>query len=172
MTKIYFQVVKRVLQHWTILQYLRTTQLLRLLWLSVDNNAKVILIASHMLTTWSQRTAVWFSKYKTPRRYHKRPRRSSKKTFQNGTTIQNVKRHVSIMIGLIDHFQHCKFNKCSCMLYSCLRFVCQNFSLGCGSNTDCPERHYCRQGLIQDPAENKTESRCVKASNHIKIISE
>ena len=58
MTKIYFQVVKRVLQQWTTHQYLRTTQLLRLLWLSVDNNAKVILIASDMRTTWSQRTAV------------------------------------------------------------------------------------------------------------------
>ena len=51
-------------------------------------------------------------------------------------------------------------------------FLYLNFSLGCGSNTDCPERHYCRHSLIQDPAENKTESRCVKASNNIRIISE
>ena len=51
-------------------------------------------------------------------------------------------------------------------------FLCLNFSLGCGSNTDCPESHYCRHSLIQDPTENKTESRCVKASNNIRIISE
>ena len=171
MTKIYFQVVKRVLQQWTIQECLRKTQLLQLLWLSVDINAKVILIASHMLTTWSQRTALWFSKYKTSRQSSKenfqKSRQSSKENFQIGTTIQNVKRQVSIMIGLIDHF-----HDCITLILILLMFPYHNLSLGCGSNTDCPESHYCRHSLLQDPTENKTESRCVKASNNIRIISE